>query len=439
MMRTRVAWAAVCLAIIAMAQLAPANTDTVPRTAERRIAISELSPTALEAVQKQLILELNQTTDAAERQRLAEDNKTVINEQLRRKGNLAEVKRVLRLALGDHYLSEAIENGEIVRWNKTTLYVCLSNIDALNNKTPRYLDATIRAIAKTQKALGRILEIELTDDRDSADILIEWYPQLSDGDTDITVSGKTEVTQVAQTLLWADIKIATQTKEGRLFTPPEMACIVSHEILHALGIAGHSPNPNDLMFYKYNPAKPESQLSPADITTLRLLYRLAPTITDRTNLDRPDSKRYQDAIITGKKLEDSAKNGLPSLLAAYELNPEDPTLQFLIGTALFQRREFIKALPFLETAAKGNTRVAEFSANLGLCLLQYVINGHCETTGQINRYIDRARVAFAAAAEAPQTTDQVRAVLRTRDVLLRQAKQGMPTSKATAAKEKPTS
>ena len=132
MMRTRVAWAAVCLAIIAMAQLAPANTDTVPRTAERRIAISELSPTALEAVQKQLILELNQTTDAAERQRLAEDNKTVINEQLRRKGNLAEVKRVLRLALGDHYLSEAIENGEIVRWNKTTLYVCLSNIDALN-------------------------------------------------------------------------------------------------------------------------------------------------------------------------------------------------------------------------------------------------------------------------------------------------------------------
>jgi len=180
-----------------MAQLAPANTDTVPRTAERRIAISELSPTALEAVQKQLILELNQTTDAAERQRLAEDNKTVINEQLRRKGNLAEVKRVLRLALGDHYLSEAIENGEIVRWNKTTLYVCLSNIDALNNKTPRYLDATIRAIAKTQKALGRILEIELTDDRDSADILIEWYPQLSDGDTDITVSGKTEVTQVA--------------------------------------------------------------------------------------------------------------------------------------------------------------------------------------------------------------------------------------------------
>ena len=63
-----------------MAQLAPANTDAVPRTAERRIAISELSPTALEPVQKQLILELNQTTDAAERQRLAEDNKTVINE-----------------------------------------------------------------------------------------------------------------------------------------------------------------------------------------------------------------------------------------------------------------------------------------------------------------------------------------------------------------------
>ena len=74
---------------------------------------------------------------------------------------------------------------------------------------------------------------------------------------------------------------------GKLLSTKELHNTVLHEIGHALGIMGHSDNPSDLMYMSTN--QPQIQSSSSgnflfftsnDISTLKLLYKLLPDITN---------------------------------------------------------------------------------------------------------------------------------------------------------------
>lgn len=68
------------------------------------------------------------------------------------------------------------------------------------------------------------------------------------------------------------ILVRTCEADGRPLSPERMKAAVAHEIGHALGIEGHSPNPNDLMSVYYG----RGLLSTNDIATINYLYQLNP-------------------------------------------------------------------------------------------------------------------------------------------------------------------
>src|SRR5262249_46357452 len=69
----------------------------------------------------------------------------------------------------------------------------------------------------------------------------------------------------------AQIEIAIHDSAGRTIPPAALAGIMRHEAGHALGL-GHSKDPRTKMF----PSEMRSDISPADRSTLRLLYELPP-------------------------------------------------------------------------------------------------------------------------------------------------------------------
>lgn len=71
--------------------------------------------------------------------------------------------------------------------------------------------------------------------------------------------------------------------------------VLLHEIGHALGLHGHSPNPQDVMF----PAatlEPFSTLSKRDITTMRRIYNLPPTDPQIQGLIFVQNKNFNKAL-----------------------------------------------------------------------------------------------------------------------------------------------
>jgi len=79
------------------------------------------------------------------------------------------------------------------------------------------------------------------------------------------------------------IQIATQW-DPRVAAPLEgLACVVRHEIGHALGLWGHSPEPSDLMYAGYfdsrKAKRSDCRQTERDLETLRLLYGMEPQET----------------------------------------------------------------------------------------------------------------------------------------------------------------
>ena len=109
---------------------------------------------------------------------------------------------------------------------------------------------------------------------------------------------------------------------NRYYPDEAVYTFILHEIAHALGVMGHSPDPNDLM-YMSNIASVvvgvETQIQKADLNTLYLLYSLVPDITNTDNYDTKG--QIYAPIVLGSK-------------------------QDIIARKIDEAREYIKNAPF---------------------------------------------------------------------------------------------
>jgi hypothetical protein len=70
---------------------------------------------------------------------------------------------------------------------------------------------------------------------------------------------------------WALVSVVVEAEPGERARHAYVRRVIMHELGHALGIWGHSPNPGDVMSEDPSPAR----VSIADVNTLRLAYRAA--------------------------------------------------------------------------------------------------------------------------------------------------------------------
>lgn len=184
----------------------------------------------------------------------------------------------------DNYVPEAIStHGTKHTWNSTMmpLAVCIQSGESAIDWRPELNQVMKDAFLEWANSSNGALSFRFVDEPDSANIVCSW--------TDDTSKLKNPAEQGETSTRWSEsndliratIKMATKSPINPTspLTSERVKQTALHEIGHALGIAGHSGNPKDVMYFaNLNMANPA--LSQRDTKTLQLLYS-AEAITNR--------------------------------------------------------------------------------------------------------------------------------------------------------------
>lgn len=171
------------------------------------------------------------------------------------------------------YYESAVSKG-IVFWKSSSLPIKV--FVKSGDTTPDYRDffktALINAFKEWQSLSQKTLSFDFVDDQSRADILCSFTSEVSDLSNPSEGAEAKVFPRTDGSIGKATIVILTK-KPGN--QPPGDAVIMNtcrHEIGHAVGIIGHSNNPEDIMYFAQIDESVEKRISNRDISTLQKLY-----------------------------------------------------------------------------------------------------------------------------------------------------------------------
>lgn len=183
-----------------------------------------------------------------------------------------------------NYLSHVLEGGRVTHWdlNRMPLRVFVADGSKVPGWKPAYTNVIAQAAGLWERASGGALRFVLVPQEKDADIIVRWANAFS-RHTPGRV-GEHYYKIIGNTIINSEIKLSTTLEGGKGFLTPEMLLqVAAHELGHALGLQGHSPYANDLMYWQMNP-KQTGRLSLRDVNTIRLLYHLGADIQNNVSL-----------------------------------------------------------------------------------------------------------------------------------------------------------
>jgi predicted Zn-dependent protease len=183
----------------------------------------------------------------------------------------------------DDYLAEAVKNG-VVRWspNSMPIRVYIHDAGAVSGYKPQWQDILMRSFTDWSTAshgLVRFKFIKGQPPEEEPDLDC-FFVQNAPADSNL---GEAEAGQARMQLYTAGDRTGT-IKKGTItlltksmspvlpLTDNRMRVTCLHEIGHALGLAGHTTNPEDIMFYSTSFKDEWRNLSGRDARTIQRLY-----------------------------------------------------------------------------------------------------------------------------------------------------------------------
>ena len=203
------------------------------------------------------------------------------------KSQLYPLKSRLIDGVEDNYIYSAVLNKDILRWSTESFPLKVY----FENTNHAYRENIKKAFEQWSKASNFLQFAEVFSPEES-DIEIRFGnydgPQCTSANCAYTVATTSNTTDKYHRLKKMIIKFYNTNPFGEQFSNSEIYNTALHEIGHALGISGHSDNPSDVMYANNhkvsNVFDPYSNnifyLSKRDLNTIKLLYRIAPTITN---------------------------------------------------------------------------------------------------------------------------------------------------------------
>ncbi|MBY0549595.1 MAG: tetratricopeptide repeat protein [Candidatus Obscuribacterales bacterium] len=167
------------------------------------------------------------------------------------------------------YYNEAIL-GHRIRWqpDQMPVRVFIADGTGKHGYQPQFRALLKDAFAKWQAASEDRVTFQFVDSAPNALITCTWVDDPKVLKSTIK-KGDTKLSSLSGALIKANIRLLLGT--GGM-NDPLMQFTALHEIGHAIGLQGHSPNPNDVMFFSANAGHRNHGLTPRDINTVRKVY-----------------------------------------------------------------------------------------------------------------------------------------------------------------------
>ncbi|HEY9793538.1 MAG TPA: tetratricopeptide repeat protein [Candidatus Obscuribacterales bacterium] len=172
------------------------------------------------------------------------------------------------------YLALSCEHGAH-RWSlsRMPLKVYMTDGRGVSQYQPAFAEAMLSAFRQWSIASGGNIAFQQVQDANAADITVEWTGDVSHLLKRIELGQATCDRMDGDCIGHATIIMLTKNRNLHMdMTPRVIGITALHEIGHALGLEGHSDNPNDIMFYSETRAT--QNISMRDVTTLQRLYML---------------------------------------------------------------------------------------------------------------------------------------------------------------------
>ena len=204
-------------------------------------------------------------------------------------------------------------DGRITRFDHMPITVFIDK-GSLPSGMEGYLSDLEYALRAWEEASGGTVQFRIVDKRSEADISVAWTagPLPSRADNAL---GEAALVRMEDGF-YVEIELLTHMPSSpKPLSHERMKAVALHELGHAIGLWGHSPFKEDVMF----PSSENLRPSARDIRTLKRLYSTPPGTAQH-----------------GKALE--------ILLPMAESRPDDPKIHYLIGSVYLDMGEYDKAI-----------------------------------------------------------------------------------------------
>ncbi len=303
------------------------------------------------------------------------------NAQKRQKASLENKANEVKTfsSKDDNYLNYAVDsNGKLTIWKKQNIVVHVSQSD--------YKYTIYQVLSYYNEVFEGYFRFFVTKKPEKADILIDVVDHFDSnqnpdsvymaGVTNTSISGQDRSLTKAHVQL-----LSTRPNSKKAVTKDEMFRVALHEVGHAIGIIGHSPDEKDVLYATSN----VKSFSKRDVNTIKIMYsgddNLIANMTKNfasTKLDESEKyvkispKKALAWVNLGKTYYDQGKKeeALNAYKKALALEPNNSMIYQSMAECYYLSKKYETALKQYEMAlnySKTDTERAAIYTMIGMC------------------------------------------------------------------------
>ncbi|HQK96099.1 MAG TPA: matrixin family metalloprotease, partial [Armatimonadota bacterium] len=174
---------------------------------------------------------------------------------------------------GTSYLNHVLESGSVRRWTKSQIRVAIDTSSVPAGWQAYMAQYVVEGCQEWARESGGAFTVAVVNGG-VGDVNVRWVDSISSSGGGL-VTGVTRISMTSSYFWPPDVELALRAG-GMTLPDAELETTAIHEIGHALGMAGHSPGSQDVMYY----ASTAADLTGNDIATLHDLYSRTAEIAD---------------------------------------------------------------------------------------------------------------------------------------------------------------
>lgn len=264
-----------------------------------------------------------------------------------------QLRSIQKQTQGNNYIDKAMSGSTVCRWDlaKMPLKVYIAPGNNISGFISDYKTSVIRSLNAWSAASRNKIRFEVARSKDNADIVVGW----TDGFVGEKV-GESPYVSIEGVIIRSDVNLSTRMPNGTQMTPQELYAISLHEFGHALGIKGHSPYPEDVMYFSYNQNNYNGNLTQSDINTISMLYKLDADVTNKLPINQAQTKEFFKNQLLGDKyfIAMDYKTALNYYLAAYKVYNKEFMTNYNIAACYMNTGDVVNAAAYYKNAVMLN-------------------------------------------------------------------------------------